>query len=79
MQLAVRLGGEGIRDRWITAALEDNAYGSEYHTVEVKGMAVQRGEEMDSKHMMAIRHGEEVQRLGRKSWKVQVTFEGANG
>lgn len=78
-QLAVRLDGEGVRDRWITAALKDNAYRSEYYTIEVQGLVVQRGDEVDSKHMMAIRHGEESQRPGRKSWKVQMTFNGSNG
>jgi len=78
-QLAVRLDGEGVRDRWITAALKDNAYRSEYHTIEVQGLVVQRGDEVDSKHMMAIRHGEESQRPGRKGWKVQMTFDGSHG
>lgn len=77
-QFAVRLDGE-VEDRWITASLSENSYQSENTTFEIGGVIIQRGVEIDSKYMIAAKHGMETQSQAKKRWKVALTFGNGGG
>ena len=74
IQFAVRLKSE-TRDRWITASFPGTKYSSEAYTVEVSGLSVRRGNEVDIKHMSAVRRGIEERVKGKDNWRIILTFE----
>ena len=75
-QFAVRLDTDN-KHRWITASLLDNGTLSESYTVEVRGLSIQRGVEIDIKDMSATNRV--TQQRGRnrdgERWKIQLVFE----
>lgn len=79
IQLAVRLEGE-MKARWITASLFEAHCRSEHSTVmfnvEFQALSLQRGVEMDIKHMAATTRGlkEQQQPASKKRWKTTLTF-----
>lgn len=74
IQFAVRLDSEA-RDRWITASFPGSKYSSEARTAEVSGLSIRRGNEVDIKHMSAVRRdlGEQVK--DKNKWRIILTFE----
>lgn len=74
IQFAVRLESEA-RDHWITASFPGSKYGSEARTAEVSGLSVRRGDEVDIKHMSAVRRGIEERAKGKDNWRIILTFE----
>ena len=72
IQFAVRLESEG--DHWITASFPGSKYGSEARTAEVSGLSVRRGNEIDIKHMSAVRRGIEERGKGKDNWRIVLTF-----
>ena len=74
IQFAVRLESEA-RDRWITASFPGSKYSSEARTAEVSGLSVQRGNEVDIKHMSAVTRGMEERAKDKDNWRIVLTFE----
>ena len=74
IQFAVRLESE-TRDRWITASFPGTKYSSEARTAEVSGLSIRRGNEVDIKHMSAVRRGMEEQAKDKDKWRIILTFE----
>lgn len=75
-QLAVRLEGD-VKERWMTASLVDNGTSSDRNTLEIRGVAVQRGTGVDSRTMTARRVVEKAEQ-GRR-FKIALTFWGTSG
>ena len=77
IRLAVRLGQER-KDQWITASLFEADCRSEHSTmsynVEFRALSIQRGVEMDIKHMTATTRGLKEQPTNKKRWKTTLTF-----
>ena len=66
--------------QWITASFPGIDYTSAQSTIEVRGLSIQRGIEMDSKNMCATMGGSEEQSgdgRERKKWKIVLGFEGS--
>ncbi|KAL2051017.1 hypothetical protein ABVK25_008763 [Lepraria finkii] len=82
IQFAVRLESD-IKHRWhewITASFPGIDYTSAQSAIEVRGLNIQRGVEMDSKNMCATKGESEEQRGNcreRKKWKIVLGFEGS--
>ena len=74
IQFAVRLEFE-TRDRWITASFPGIKYSSEARTAEVSGLSIRRGNEVDTKHMSAVRRGIEEGAKDKDKWRIILTFE----
>ncbi len=77
IQLAVRLEGQ-VKDRWITASLFEAHGRSEHSTmsynVEYQALLLQRGVEVDTKHMTATTRGLKEQAVSKKRWKSTLSF-----
>ena len=74
VQFAVRLESEA-RDRWITASFPGSKYSSEARTAEVSGLSIWRGNEVDIKHMSAVRRGLGERAKDKNKWRIILTFE----
>ena len=81
IQLAVRL--DESKDRWLTASLFEAHCRSEHSTmsynVEFQALVLQRGVEVDTKHMAATTRGVKEQATGRRRWKTTLTFVNTEG
>lgn len=78
IQLAVR-HGEETKDRWITASLFEAHCRSEHsmmsYNVEFQALLLERGVEIDTKHMTATTRGLKEQAVSKRKWKTTLTFE----
>ena len=79
VQMAVRLGeGTGSDHGWITASLVDAHWRSEHsalsYNVEFRALVLRRGGEVDGKFMAASERGVGAQVLGKRRWRVTLTF-----
>jgi len=78
IQLAVRFDGD-VKERWMTASLTDNAMASDRNTLEVRGVVMQRGIGVDSRTMTAKRVEQSEQSVGKKRYKIAMTFHEGHG
>ena len=78
VQLAMRIDDESD-NRWITATLDDCGHSIEDGpmtlNLELNGLDIQRGYEMDTYQMIATKHEEQEDRPSRKRWKVVIQFQ----
>ncbi len=74
IQFAVRLESE-TRDRWITISFPGSEYSSAARTAEVSGLSIRQGNEIDIKHMSAVRRGMEERTKDKDKWRIILTFE----
>ena len=81
-QLAIRLDRQ-VKDRWMTASLFEVGHGSPHtalsFNVELQGLIIQHGIEIDSKEMTATNRGNQGQFSSKKRWKVTMVFQGIDG
>ena len=79
IQLAVRLGEKTATSPWITASLLEVLHRSEHssmgYNVEFPALSLNRGVEVDTKHMTAtMRGGAKEEAANQRQWKITLTF-----